>query len=57
MKRVWRALQERLAWVLPRHVVYHAIVRAGAHATTGQWSGDSPTEVTLIDVMKRWGDE
>ena len=43
-----------LADMLPRYIVYYAVIRAWAEATTGQWSHEDATGVTASDVVKRW---
>ena len=43
-----------IAWHLPRSVVYHALIRAWAHATTGQWSDTEAPAVTADEVIRRW---
>jgi len=39
---------------LPKRIVYHALIRAWAYATTGEWSGETATSVTTDVVVKRW---
>ena len=43
-----------LAYRLPKQVIYWAIVRAGAKATTKDYPNRSPNEVGIIDLMKAW---
>src|SRR5215831_16974005 len=43
-----------LAWHLPRSVVYWAGIRMGAHATSGCWGNECPSETLFITVLKRW---
>ena len=49
--------QQRLArWIadhLPRRVVYFAVVRAWAEATTGQWSDTEATGITASTMLSR----
>lgn len=44
----------RIAAWMPRWLVYHCVIRAGVHATTGRWSNQEVPAVTLMDIMKRW---
>lgn len=57
----WIKLRERLVmkfvWALPREIIRWAVVRATAHATTGQWGMDHPGRVTAFEVMDRWEQE
>ena len=39
---------------LPKWIVYYSLVVAGASASTGQYSDTNVTELTIIEVMKRW---
>lgn len=51
----WRyPLARHLADMLPRCVVYYAVIRAWAEATTGQWSHEDATGITASDAVKRW---
>jgi hypothetical protein len=54
----WRRQRERLvmwvAWHLPRHLAYWAFVRVAAAATTGEWSGSVPDQVSVMEAMRRW---
>ena len=43
-----------LAYHLPRRVAYWAAIRVGAHATCGEWGNESPTEVSMMTILKRW---
>jgi hypothetical protein len=43
-----------LAWHLPKKLVYWATIRAGAHASTGEWSNQIVPEMYFVDVLKRW---
>ena len=48
----WLAI--KVAWLLPKSVVYWCAVRAGAYATTGPWSGQSVPELTVDLMLERW---
>ena len=43
-----------IAWRLPRRVVNLAAVRVWSAATTGEWSGEDATRVTLDEALRRW---
>jgi hypothetical protein len=44
----------KLAWLLPRKLAYWAAIRVMCHATQGQWSNESPTDLLAMDGFKRW---
>lgn len=44
----------RLAWWMPRELVYWCMVRAGAYATTGKYSDQVVPELLFMDALKRW---
>lgn len=43
-----------IAWRLPRRLVMWCYIRVGAHATTGQYGNESPTEVNMMEALQRW---
>jgi len=45
---------ERLAWVMPRPLVYWCAVRVGAHATVGCWGETNPKIVSITAMLQRW---
>ena len=47
-------LAMRLAWRLPRRLVYWATIRLLAHATTGEYSSQIVPELRAIDALQRW---
>jgi len=47
-------MMQWIAYRLPRRVIYWAIVRAGAKATTVDYLDRSPDEVGILDLMKAW---
>ena len=50
-ERIWMWL----AWHLPRRLVYFAVCRAGAWATTrGEGVHNTPDEVGILERMWRW---
>ena len=44
----------RLAWLLPKRLVYWCAIRVGAHATTGEHGSTVVPELTFMDALKRW---
>jgi hypothetical protein len=44
----------RLAWLMPRSLVYWCAIRLGAHATQGQYSSQVVPELLFMDALKRW---
>lgn len=47
-------LARKVAWLLPRRVVYHAAIRAWAHATTGAYANTIATDILCDEVVRRW---
>ena len=43
-----------LAWKLPRSLVYWAVIRVLAHATTGGYGNTVVPELTVADALRRW---
>ena len=43
-----------IAWRLPRYLVMWAAVRLMAHATQGKWGKESPSDISIMDALKRW---
>ena len=44
----------KVAWVLPRRLVYWAAIRLIAHATTGQYSDQEVPRLSATDALGRW---
>jgi len=51
MSKFWRWV----AYRLPHDVVYFAVIRAAAVATTGPWSHQIVPDLRAMDVLDRWG--
>jgi len=49
-ERLWM----RLAWKLPRPLVYWCAMRIGAHATTGKYGNQIVSELLFMDAIQRW---
>ena len=43
-----------LAWALPRDLVYWCAVRVGAHATQGQYGGQTVGNLSYFAALERW---
>ncbi len=56
----WSRIKERMQfWIvlrLPKWVIYFAVIRSWAHATTGQFSDVDITLVTVDWVLRAWSD-
>lgn len=50
----WDRLGQWIAMRLPRWVVKWSLVRAGVHATKGQYSKQVVTDLNLFETMDRW---
>lgn len=44
----------KLAWMLPKGLVYWCAIRVMAHATTGKYTGTVVPTLTGMDALKRW---
>jgi hypothetical protein len=50
-------LEQFYAWLafrLPRRLAYWAAVRVNSYATIGKWAKECPSDVSVIDALKRW---
>ena len=58
LKLWWHERCERLiiekAKALDDAVVYHALILAGANATTGKYSAQNVCELTFMETLDRW---
>lgn len=56
----WNKVKEKvpmwIAWHLPRRVVMWSYVRVAAHATTGKYGNTNPTNLGMMEALKRWDD-
>ena len=48
------SLMLKLAWLLPRKLVYWCAIRVGANATQGKWSNQIVPDLNFMDALKRW---
>jgi len=44
----------KLAWVLPKSLVYWCSIRLVANATQGEYSNQIVPELSTIDALERW---
>jgi len=44
----------KIAWLLPKQLVYWCAVRVAAKATTGIYSNQVVPDLTAMDALKRW---
>ena len=44
----------KVAWILPKRIVYWCVIRLIANATQGTFSGQVVSDLTLLDALKRW---
>lgn len=54
LERSRDGLARWIAWHLPQAVVYHALIRAWAHATQGRYGDTVVPAVTADEVVRRW---
>jgi hypothetical protein len=54
-----RRKEQLIVWIvwhlLPKTIVYWATIRAGAYATTGQYSSTTVPEIKFVEVLERYG--
>lgn len=50
MEKFWL----KLAWLMPRKLVYWCAIRLGANATQGEYSNQIVPELNFMDAIKRW---
>jgi hypothetical protein len=44
----------KIAWWLPRSIVYWAAIRLGCNATQGKYSDQFVPDLLMMDALKRW---
>ena len=54
MKQLKSKISIKLAWLLPRSVVYWCSVRLIANATQGEHSNQIVPELSAMDALERW---
>jgi hypothetical protein len=47
-------LIRRIAWILPKSIVYWASIRMIAHATQGEYSNEIVPELGAMQALGRW---
>lgn len=50
-------LPRAIAWMLPRRVVYHAVIRAWVFAASGRHATEHPDSVSISQLTARWREE
>jgi hypothetical protein len=54
MTRQQERLAMRIAWHLPRWLIYWAVIRCWAHGTTGEYGTTEPDKLGWSEALKRW---
>lgn len=54
MKQIKENLYMKLAWLLPKELVYWCSIRLGCNATQGSYSNQVVPDLNFIDALKRW---
>lgn len=49
-----RRIKQKIAYWLPRWLVYFAAIRVWAHGTQGQWGDTDVESLTISDAISRW---
>ncbi len=44
----------KIAWSLPKSLVYWSGIRLMSHATIGQWSNQIVPDLTVVEALTRW---
>jgi len=44
----------KIAWILPKWLVYYASIRLVTNATTGKHSSTITPDITACESLKRW---
>lgn len=47
-------LKIKIAWLMPRWLVYWCSIRLMANATQGGWSNQIVPDLLAMDALKRW---
>ena len=47
-------LMMKIAWKMPKWLVYFCAIRLGANATTGEHENQIVPELNFMDALKRW---
>jgi hypothetical protein len=50
-------IAQKIAYLLPKRVVYWVLIRAGAYASTGKYFTQIIPELTIMDTIQRWDDQ
>lgn len=44
----------KLAWLMPKRVVFWCAIRLGCNATQGKYSNQVVPDLAFMDALKRW---
>lgn len=47
----------KIAWLMPRWLVYFCTIRLVAYATCGKYGNTNVPELSAMDAIKRWEDK
>lgn len=54
IKILFEKMLFKIAWLLPKKLVYFCAIRLMSNATVGKYSNQEVPELTVIDALKRW---
>lgn len=54
IRRPLQKLPYKIAWIMPRWLVFYCAIRVIAHATTGKYGNQVVPDLTAMDALKRW---
>jgi len=54
MNKIKETVRMKIAWALPKWIVYWASIRMIAHATSGDYDDTAVPELTAMDAIDRW---
>ena len=49
-----KTIPEYICDILPDSVIYRAVIKAWAYSTTGEYANTNATDLTAIEMIKRW---
>ncbi len=52
--RLMEKLCMKVAWLLPRRLVYWCTIRLLSHATTGPYGSQIVPDLTAMEALRRW---
>jgi len=54
LKEVQEMIIIKIAWRLPHKLVMWCAIRLIANATQGEWGGECPDDVSVMQALDRW---